>query len=414
MNMTLNEQQMKPSPSPGTPLPEGALSQTALGSTLRPFGLLAELTYRCPLRCPYCSNPTQILSDQRQPELTTSEWQRVISEAATLGVLHLLFSGGEPLLRRDLPVLVDSARTVGLYTNLITSALGLTQRRLQELREAGLDSVQISFQADEAALADGIAGCPGAHERKLEAARLVNACGLPLTINVVLHRGNIERLPALIVLAERLGAQRLELASTQYLGWAFCNKVALLPTKAQVQQAETIVRAAQERLRGRMEVIYVWPDYYAERPKPCLYGWGRRYLTITPEGEVLPCQTARIIPNLHFDNVRQHSLAWIWQRSAAFERFRGSHWMPEPCRSCPLREQDFGGCRCQAFLLTGDAANTDPACSLSPHRARLLAILSEVEQQSGSSSSFHSPFAPDGQPLIPILFRTNPKSCPGE
>nr|WP_069803493.1 pyrroloquinoline quinone biosynthesis protein PqqE [Thermogemmatispora onikobensis] len=412
--MRLDEQQMRLPPSSRTHQPAGDGSQTAPGHMLRPFGLLAELTYRCPLHCPYCSNPTQLFPDQRQPELTTAEWQRVISEAAALGVLHLLFSGGEPLLRRDLPVLVASARAAGLYTNLITSALGLTRRRLQELQEAGLDSIQISIQADEAALADGIAGCPGAHERKLEAVRLVNACGLPLTLNMVLHRGNIERLPAMIALAEQLGAQRLELANTQYLGWAFSNKAALLPTKAQVQQAERIARAAQERLRGRMEIIYIWPDYYAERPKPCLYGWGRRYLTVTPDGAVLPCQTARVIPNLHFENVRQHPLAWIWQQSAAFERFRGSQWMPEPCRSCPLREQDFGGCRCQAFLLTGDAANTDPACHLSPHRARLLAILAEAEQQSGSSPSFPNPFAPDGRPLLPIRFRTNPKPSQGE
>nr|BBH95122.1 coenzyme PQQ synthesis protein E [Thermogemmatispora argillosa] len=386
-----------------------AISQAAGGSKLRPFGLLAELTYRCPLHCPYCSNPVQLSQEQRENELTTAEWQRVIREAASLGVLHLLFSGGEPLLRRDLPTLVATARSVGLYTNLLTSALGLTRRRLQELQEAGLDSVQISFQADEAALANGIAGCPGAHERKLEAARLVKASGLPLSINLVLHRGNIERLPALIALAEQLGAQRLELANTQYLGWAFCNRMALLPTRAQVQQAEIIVRAAQERLRGRMEVLYVLPDYYAERPKPCLYGWGRRYLSVTPDGAVLPCQNARMIPDLHFDNVRQRSLAEIWERSEAFERFRGSHWMPEPCRSCPLREQDFGGCRCQAFLLTGNAANTDPACSLSPYHSRLLSIIAEVEQQqSASSSGPDSPFAPNGQPLIPIRFRTNP------
>ncbi|WP_376797535.1 pyrroloquinoline quinone biosynthesis protein PqqE [Thermogemmatispora sp.] len=413
--MMFDEQQHTPRTESEAEQTEADLSQASLGSKLRPFGLLAELTYRCPLHCPYCSNPTELPHDQAEGELSTAEWQRAISEAASLGVLHLLLSGGEPLLRRDLPLLVATARACGLYTNLLTSALGLTRRRLQELQEAGLDSIQISFQADEASLADGIAGCPGAHERKLEAARLVNASGLPLTVNLVLHRGNIGRLPQMIALAERLGAQRLELANTQYLGWAFCNKAALLPTKAQVQQAERDVRQAQERLRGRMEVIYVLPDYYADRPKPCMYGWGRRYLTITPDGTVLPCQNARIIPHLPFDNVRQRSLAWIWKYSPVFERFRGHQWMPEPCRSCPLRDQDFGGCRCQAFLLTGDAANTDPACSLSPHRTRLLSILADLEQdQPEAASRISAPFAPDGRPLMPLRFRTSPRRQSGE
>ncbi|WP_322480682.1 pyrroloquinoline quinone biosynthesis protein PqqE [Thermogemmatispora sp.] len=411
--MYLEEQEMNLLPAADRE--EQDTSEGIPSSKLRPFGLLAELTYRCPLHCPYCSNPVQLSQEQLESELTTAEWQRVIREAASLGVLHLLFSGGEPLLRRDLSILVATARSAGLYTNLLTSAIGLTRRRLRELQEAGLDSVQISFQADEAALANGIAGCPGAHERKLEAARLVQACGLPLTINLVLHRGNIERLPALIALAEQLGAQRLELANTQYLGWAFSNRAVLLPTRAQVHQAEITVRAAQERLRGRMEIVYILPDYHAERPKPCMYGWGRRYLSITPDGAVLPCQNARIIPDLHFDNIRQRSLASIWKQSEAFERFRGSQWMPEPCRSCPLREHDFGGCRCQAFLLTGNAANTDPACSLSPHRHRLLSILAEVErQQSATSSGPGSPFAPNGQPLLPIRFRRLPQIQTGE
>lgn len=334
----------------------------------RPFGLLAELTYRCPLHCPYCSNPVQ--AQPTSAELSTLEWQRVIREASELGVLHLLFSGGEPLLRKDLPDLVACAHEQGMYTNLITSGLGLTRSRAQTLRDMGLESVQISFQADQTELADALAGTP-AHARKLAAARLVRELDLPLTINVVFHRLNLDRLEAMIALAEQLDAQRLELAHTQYLGWAFENREALLPTRAQVERADRVAAAAQTRLRGKMEVLYVLSDYYSDRPKPCMHGWGRRYIAVNPTGDVLPCQTAAIIPDLHFANVRQHPLAWIWHASPAFQRFRGTAWMPEPCQSCALREIDFGGCRCQAFLLTGDATRTDPVCALSTDHQQL-------------------------------------------
>lgn len=343
----------------------------------RPFGLLAELTYRCPLHCPYCSNPVQAPGGE---ELSTVEWQRVFQEASELGVLHLLFSGGEPLIRKDLAELVACAHDNGMYTNLITSGLGLTRSRALALRDAGLDSIQISFQAEQAELADRLAGA-SAHARKLAAARLVKELDLPLTVNIVLHRANIERLEDLIGLAEGLHAHRLELANTQYLGWAFLNKEALLPTRAQVEQAEKIAAAAQARLRGKMEILYVLPDYYAERPKPCLHGWGRRFLSVSPVGEVLPCQTASLIPDLHVENVRQRSLAWIWRESPAFQRFRGTAWMPEPCQSCELREVDFGGCRCQAFLLTGDAARTDPVCEFSPDHQRLQEMVRDIHQQ---------------------------------
>ncbi|MEO7021150.1 MAG: pyrroloquinoline quinone biosynthesis protein PqqE [Ktedonobacteraceae bacterium] len=342
-----------------------------LANGYRPFGLLAEMTYRCPLHCPYCSNPAQTSGD----ELTTEEWLRVIREAGALGVLHILFSGGEPLLRKDLPVLVACAQHEGMYTNLITSGLGLTRSRALALREAGLDSIQISFQADQEELADSLAGSTSAHTRKLAAARLVRELGLPLTVNVVLHRANLDRLAQIIALAEQLDAQRLELAHTQYVGWAFLNKEALLPSRDQIEQAEHIAVAAQARLHGKMEVLYVLPDYYAERPKPCMHGWGQRYLAVNPSGDVLPCQTASAIPDLRFDNVRDHSLVWIWHESAAFRRFRGTEWMPEPCQSCALRAIDFGGCRCQAFLLTGDATRTDPVCSLSPDHHLLQEIV---------------------------------------
>lgn len=328
----------------------------------RPFGLLAEVTYACPLHCAYCSNPLD-LADYRE-ELHTADWQRVLAEARDLGVLQLHLSGGEPLQRRDLAEIVRSAYRLGLYTNLITSALGLSRRRAAQLRDAGLDHVQISIQADEAKLSDRVAGTPS-FERKLAAARLVKELGWPLTVNVVLHRHNLDRLAAILELAEELDADRLELANTQYYGWAWRNRAALLPTRAQLERAEAVVRAARTRLQERMEVIYVVPDYYSRYPKPCMGGWGRRQLTVTPNGDVLPCPSAHTLP-LPRASVREHDLAWIWERSPLFERFRGTDWMPDPCRSCDRREVDFGGCRCQAFLLTGDAARTDPVCHLSP------------------------------------------------
>jgi pyrroloquinoline quinone biosynthesis protein E len=334
----------------------------------RPLGLIAELTHRCPLHCPYCSNPTTYPAADR--ELTGDDWARVFAEAGALGVLHALFTGGEPLLREDLAEVIAAARRAGLYTNLITSGVGLSSRLAGELKAAGLDSVQISVQADEAGLADRIAGA-SAHAAKLRAARVVRALGLPLTINVVLHRDNIDRIAPVIALAEELDACRLELANAQYYGWAFRNRGALLPDRDQVRRAESVAAAAADRLRGRMEVLYIRPDYLGDRPKACLSGWGRRYLTVNPVGDVLPCPTAGEIAGLTFENVRDRALGAIWAGSAAFNRFRGTRWMPEPCRGCDQREVDFGGCRCQAFLLTGDASNTDPACDLSPYRANL-------------------------------------------
>jgi pyrroloquinoline quinone biosynthesis protein E len=335
----------------------------------RPLGLLAELTYRCPLGCPYCSNPTNLRHDGS--ELTTEEWERVIGEAAELGVLHVHFSGGEPLLHAGLLKLVATARAAGLYTNLLTSGIPFSRATAETLRAAGLDHVQLSLQSDEGPLADSIAG-RRSHEAKLEAAHLIRELGWPLTLNVVLHRANIRRLPQLIALAEALDADRLELANVQFYGWADRNRSALLPEVGALREAAACVAAARERLKGRLRLDYVLPDALADRPKPCMEGWGRRYLTVNPQGDVLPCPTASCIESLRFDNVRQQSLRWIWEESEAFNRFRGTAWMPEPCRSCEWRLQDFGGCRCQAALLTGDAANTDPACSLAPHRSKLI------------------------------------------
>jgi pyrroloquinoline quinone biosynthesis protein E len=344
-------------------------------TTPRPYALLTELSYRCPLHCPYCSNPTRARNDG---ELTTDEWLRVLREATELGVLQVGFSGGEPLVRRDLAKLVRGAREANLYTNLITSGVGLDESRASELREAGLDSVQLSFQSDDAGLGDEIAGTR-AHQRKLAAASFIRAAGISLSLNFVIHRRNIDRLPQMIGLAEALGAERVELANVQFYGWAFLNRAALLPTREQVARAREVTTAAKARLAGTIDIFYVLPDYYETRPKPCLNGWGQRYLTVNPIGDVLPCPTASsAIPDLRFENVRARSLDWIWRRSESFNRFRGAEWMPEPCRSCPQNEIDFGGCRCQAALLTGNAANTDPVCSLSPNRVRVDAVLRDL------------------------------------
>jgi PqqA peptide cyclase len=360
--------------------------------TPRPYALLAEITYRCPLHCPYCSNPVAAspCETPRRPqgdayngELSTDEWKRVIRQAADLGVLQIGFSGGEPLARRDLAELVLVAREANLYTNLITSGIGLDDDRVLKLRDAGLDSAQLSFQSDKADLADEIAGAR-AHQRKLDMAARIRAAGIPLSLNFVIHRRNIDRLQQMIELAESLEAQRVELANVQFYGWAFQNRAALLPTREQVARARDTAEQAKTRLAGKIDIFYVLPDYYENRPKPCLNGWGQRYLTVNPIGDVLPCPTASsAIPDLHFENVRGRSLDWIWRESESFNRFRGTEWMPEPCRSCPQREIDFGGCRCQAALLTGNAANTDPVCTLSPNRAVVDAVLHNTNSFNG-------------------------------
>ena len=337
-----------------------------------PAGLLAEVTYRCPLHCPYCSNPLEL--GHRATELHSRDWERLLREAAALGVLHAGFSGGEPLARPDLASLIAAAREAGLYTNLLTSGLGFTAARARELKASGLDSVQISFQADEETLANEIAGC-GAHSAKLQAMRIAREEGFPLTLNVVLHARNAGRAEEIIAFAAAHGAQRLELASVQFYGWALRNRDALIPSRAQVDAAIAAVASACAALRGVMEIIYVPPDYFGVRPKPCMQGWGRKHITINPSGDVLPCPTAFEIPGMRFENVRSRSLREIWDSSEAFRRFRGTDWMPEPCRGCEFREIDFGGCRCQAAILTGDPAATDPACSLSPHRGILESYL---------------------------------------
>ena len=332
----------------------------------KPYGLLAELTYSCPLQCGYCSNPLQL--DDYRDELSTEEWQRVFAEAADLGVLQLHLSGGEPLQRHDIVDLVQSANQLGLYTNLITSGLGLSTRRAEQLRAAGLDHVQLSIQADEQALSDRIAGTTS-FERKHVAARLVKQLGWPLTLNVVLHRQNIDRIAGILDMAQEMEADRIELANTQYAGWAGPNQAELLPSRDQLERADAAVEAARERLGERMDIIYVMPDYYSKYPKPCMDGWASRQFTVVPNGEALPCPAAHEVArglNLPPASVREHSLEWIWEQAPLFQQFRGDAWMPDPCRSCDRKDIDFGGCRCQAFALTGDAARTDPVCHLSP------------------------------------------------
>ncbi len=347
----------------------------------RPYTLVAELTYRCPLRCPYCSNPRDLA--EHGNEIDTDTWLRVFHEAEELGVVQLNLTGGEPLLRDDLERLVEEAAKLELYTNLITSGIPLTSERLSRLRELGLNSVQVSIQSARSYVSDRIAGAPS-FNRKLDAMQWVTSLGLPLTMNVVLHRENISEIEELIALAERVSADRLELANTQYLGWALKNRGALLPTREQIERARTVATEAKARLRGKMEVLFVTPDYYTDYPKSCMEGWGRRFIVVNPEGLVLPCHLAHTIPGLRFEPVTQRGLADIWHHSEGFNRFRGDEWLPDPCRTCERRALDFGGCRCQAFHVTGDAGMTDPACSLALGHGHIEA----ARTQAGRTAEF--------------------------
>jgi pyrroloquinoline quinone biosynthesis protein E len=336
--------------------------------TPRPYVLVAELTYRCPLRCAYCSNPTEVAD---RPSLTTGDWLRVLDEAAELGVVQVHFTGGEPLLRDDLEPLVARAAELELYSNLITSGLPLARDRLAGLQAAGLCAIQLSFQAAREGSSAQIAGID-AFARKREVARWVAELELPLTVNVVLHRQNLDEIDRIIGLAEELGADRLELANTQYLGWAHKNRAALMPSLAQLDAARGVVAEARARLRGRMEILFVLPDYHGDRPRTCMNGWGERYIVVTPDGRAMPCHAAHILP-LAFPDLREHSLGAAWHDSDAFQKFRGTDHLGEPCRSCDQREIDRGGCRCQAFLLTGDTTAADPVCDRSPRHDLVIA-----------------------------------------
>jgi PqqA peptide cyclase len=336
------------------------------------MGLLAELTHRCPLQCPYCSNPLEL--ERASGELTAAEWCGVLDQAAALGVLQLHLSGGEPTARPDLEEIVRHARALGLYTNLITAGVLLDERRIASLRDAGLEHGQLSFQAAEAATADRVGGYRGGHAKKLVVAKAIRAAGLPLTVNAVVHRQNLDQLERMIGLALELDAHRIEVAHVQYYGWALLNRAALMPTREQLEAATAIVERARVAHRDRLAIDYVIPDYWAKRPKPCMGGWGSNVLNVTPQGQVMPCHAAASIPGMAFASVRERPLRWIWEESPAFQCFRGTDWLPEPCRSCALKEVDFGGCRCQALALTGDPTATDPACELSPLHERMFAV----------------------------------------
>lgn len=355
-----------------------------------PLALIAEVTHRCPLHCVYCSNPLQLAGTSE--ELSTKEWASVFSQGGKLGMLHAHFTGGEPLARTDLTELVAAARAAGLYTNLITSGLGLNDQRLQALVDAGLDHIQISFQDSREEAANWIAGAK-AHAHKIELSRAIRRHKIAFTVNLVVHRQNLDHLEEMIAFIEQLNPERVEIAHTQYYGWALANRAALMPTHAQLERAVAIVAEAEKRLAGRMRIDSVVPDYYAKYPKACMGGWGRRLMLINPAGKVLPCHAAEVLPGMSFENVRDKTLAWIWQESSSFQKFRGEDWMPEPCRSCDRRGEDFGGCRCQAFLLTGDALATDPACSLAPSHGIVEAAVREANSdadvaQPSASSSF--------------------------
>lgn len=329
-----------------------------------PLWLLAELTHSCPLQCPYCSNPLDLVP--KKDELDTEGWLKVLHQARKMGAAQLGFSGGEPLVRKDLEVLIAEARRLGYYSNLITSGVGMDVARVEKFRELGLDHIQVSFQADDATLNDYLAGT-NAFQHKLEMARAVKASGYPMVLCFVIHRQNTERVAQMLDLAAELQADYVELATTQFEGWALANRDHLLPTLEQVREAERVAHQYQEKYKGKMKIFYVVPDYYEKRPKACVAGWGRVFLAVAPDGLVLPCHSARSLPNLELHNVRDHDLDWIWYESKAFNYFRGEDWMKEPCRSCDEREKDFGGCHCQAFKLTGDPQNADPTCAKSPH-----------------------------------------------
>ncbi|MGB0011370.1 MAG: pyrroloquinoline quinone biosynthesis protein PqqE [Candidatus Sulfotelmatobacter sp.] len=347
-----------------------------------PLALIAELTHRCPLHCVYCSNPLELA--QISSELSTAEWIDIFQQSGKLGMLHAHFTGGEPLARPDLTELVAAARAAGLYTNLITSGIGLAEARLQALVDAGLDHIQLSFQDSREAAANWIAGAK-AHAHKIELSRLIRRHKIAFTVNLVIHRQNIDHLEEIISFIEQLAPDRMEIAHAQYYGWALKNRAVLLPTREQLKKAVEAVSAAEKRLTGRIRVDFVVPDYYARFPKACMGGWGRRLMLINPSGKVLPCHAAEVIPGLSFENVHEQTLESIWRTSSSFQRFRGEEWMPEPCRSCDRRIEDFGGCRCQALLLAGDATATDPACSLAP--AHNIVDSALVEANSGAMIS---------------------------
>ncbi len=341
-----------------------------------PLWLLCELTYKCPLQCPYCSNPTDIAA--YKDELSTDDWIRVMREARAMGAAQIGFSGGEPLVRKDLEILIAEARKLGFYSNLITSGVGMDEERIKAFKEAGLDHIQISFQASNEELNNFLGGTK-TFEHKIEMARLVKKYEYPMVLNIVIHRQNIDQMTDILDMVVSLKADYVELASTQYYGWSLHNIDQLLPTREQLERAEKIAHEYQDKHKDQMKIIYVVPDYFEDRPKKCMNGWGNIFLTIAPDGVALPCHSARQLPGLDLPNVRDLSIQDIWNESNDFNKFRGMDWMKEPCRSCDEKEKDLGGCRCQAYMMTGDATNADPICSKSSNHQALLDDVNRIE-----------------------------------
>ncbi len=373
----------------------GSLQNNSQTNLTPPLWILAELTYRCPLQCPYCSNPLDIAKYDN--ELSTEDWFRVMQQARKMGAAQLGFSGGEPLVRKDLEELIAEARRLGYYTNLITSGVGMDENRVKAFKEAGLDHIQISFQASNEELNNFLGGTKS-FQHKYEMARVVKKYEYPMVLNIVLHRKNIDQIRDILDMTVELKADYVELASTQYYGWSRVNVDQLLPTKEQLDNAEKVAMEYQEKMKGKSKIIYVIPDYFENRPKKCMNGWGNIFLTIAPDGSALPCHAAGQLPGLEFPNVRDHSIEWIWNDSPDFNKFRGLDWMKEPCRSCPEKEKDLGGCRCQAYMLTGDARNADPVCDKSPHHQELLDDVERIGKIAAKEKSM-------GVKEQPLVFR---------
>jgi pyrroloquinoline quinone biosynthesis protein E len=366
-----------------------------------PLWLLAEVTYKCPLHCVFCYNPVDYT--QYGPELSTEEWLRVLREGREIGCTQLGFSGGEPLMRDDLEIMVAEARKLGYYSNLITSGVGLTEKRIAAFKQGGLDHIQLSFQDSTREINDFISSTK-TFELKSKVAKLIKQHDYPMVLNVVLHRMNIDHIQQILEMAEAMGAEYLELANTQYYAWALVNRDQLLPSREQLERAERITNEFRARIGDRMKIYFVVPDYYATRPKACMNGWGSVFVTIQSDGTVLPCHEARMLPGMTFPSVREHDLRWIWYDSPGFNHFRGDEWMKEPCRTCPEKSKDFGGCRCQAYMLTGDAANADPVCDLSPHHDVVTAAVAKAQHAQTKAATAKSMTAQ------PIVFRDDKNS----
>ncbi len=353
-------------------------SELKVDGSGKPIWISLELTYQCPLKCVFCSNPLDF-DRYRDSELTTAEWKRVMREARDMGAMQIGFTGGEPTLRKDLEELVAYADEIGFYTNLISSGIGLTSARLQALKAAGLKHIQLGFQSCDEQVANAMAGVD-CYRSKLAIAREIKALGFPMVLNIPVTRQNLPQVPEILVLAQQLGVEYVELANVQYYNWALVNRDRLMPSRRELEWAEAEVNRFRREHGDSMTIYFVIPDYYDGRPKACMNGWGSIHLTIAPDGSALPCSQASSLKNLEFPGVREHSLQWLWEESPSFRKYRGDEWMKEPCRSCDEKEQDFGGCRCQALALTGDAENADPACSKSPHHQIIHQAIDAAEQ----------------------------------